>query len=92
MSSVSTLLASDLYSLHVILRSLRGCKSNIHQAQLGCSLIDLTFTTLPGISNAMLVRDVDKLDPLPDEKLRQLDEEYVVSTTAWGSVLLLTSL
>jgi hypothetical protein len=27
----------------------------------------------------MLVRDVDKLDPLPDEKLRQLDEEYVVS-------------
>ncbi|WIA09033.1 hypothetical protein OEZ85_008447 [Tetradesmus obliquus] len=26
----------------------------------------------------MLVRDVDKLDPMPDEKLRQLDEDYVI--------------
>ncbi|KAF6266705.1 hypothetical protein COO60DRAFT_10015 [Scenedesmus sp. NREL 46B-D3] len=26
----------------------------------------------------MFVRDVDKLEPIPDEKLRQLDEEYVV--------------
>lgn len=30
----------------------------------------------------MLVRDVDKLDPMPDEKLRQLDEDYVVSIPA----------
>jgi hypothetical protein len=45
------------------------------------SLIDLTFELQAVNSITMLVRDVDKLDPLPDEKLRQLDEEYVVSIT-----------
>jgi hypothetical protein len=53
-----------------------------HQGPCHFSLIDLTFKLQPGSSITMLVRDVDKLDPLPDEKLRQLDEEYVVSRTA----------
>jgi hypothetical protein len=26
----------------------------------------------------MLVRDVDQLDPLPDDKLRQQDHQYMV--------------